>query len=54
MASNTNSMSFKVLFVVILIITSSQYVAFGRHIGDATPRYRSCKNPNNNPNANFQ
>ncbi|KAL4023927.1 hypothetical protein IC575_017696 [Cucumis melo] len=35
-------MFFKVLFVVILIITSSQYEAFGRHISaDAIPHYRS-------------
>uniref|UniRef100_A0A0A0KUB2 Uncharacterized protein n=1 Tax=Cucumis sativus TaxID=3659 RepID=A0A0A0KUB2_CUCSA len=42
MASNKDSMLFKALFVVILIITSSQYVAFGRlHISDAIPHYRS-------------
>ena len=47
MASNKDSMLFKALFVVILIITSSQYVAFGRlHISDAIPHYRSGNSPN--------
>ena len=44
MPSNNKSMFWKVLFVVVLILSSS-HMAFGRHIADATRR-RSGKNGN--------